>query len=332
MTRITPHITRLAPSPTGALHLGNARTFLVNWLMARQNGWRILLRIEDLDGPRIKRHADQQLIDDLRWLGIDWDEGPVYQSNRRPAYDAAVAQLLAAGLAYPCVCSRKEVDLAASAPHAEDGSAVYPGTCRGRFGTVAEALAATGRMPAIRFRVDTAELTFDDGFASADRWGDSGEPASSAGTYRHTCRPANHLGDFVIRKSDGTAAYQLAVVVDDAAAGVTDIVRGDDLLDSTPRQIMLYRALGLGDRIPRYWHLPLVIGEDGRRLAKRHGDTRLATHRQAGKTAGDVLALLAKWSGIEVPSPSHTAADLVGRFNLARMPHSPIIFSPADLP
>ncbi len=331
MTGPAPHITRLAPSPTGALHLGNARTFLVNWLMARQHGWRILLRIEDLDGPRIKRHADQQLIDDLRWLGIDWDDGPVYQSTRRPAYDAAVEQLLAAGLAYPCVCSRKEVDMAASAPHAEDGSAVYPGTCRGRFATVAEALAATGRMPAIRFRVDTPELTFDDGFAAADRWQASGDLASATGSYRHICWPASQLGDFVIRKSDGAAAYQLAVVVDDGAGGVTDIVRGDDLLDSTPRQIMLYRALRLDEHVPRYWHLPLVIGEDGRRLAKRHGDTRLATYREAGVTAGEILTLLARWSGMSSPAPIRSAADLVGQFDLIRMSHSPIVFAPADL-
>lgn len=331
MSEPAPHITRLAPSPTGALHLGNARTFLVNWLMARQNGWRVLLRIEDLDGPRIKRHADQQLVDDLRWLGIDWDAGPVYQSTRRATYDAAVDQLLAAGLAYPCVCSRKEVDLAASAPHAEDGAAVYPGTCRGRFATVAEALAATGRMPAIRFRVDTPELTFDDGFARADRWQASDAPASAAGTYRHTCRPSSHLGDFVIRKSDGTAAYQVAVVVDDAAAGVTDIVRGDDLLDSTPRQIMLYQALGLADRIPRYWHLPLVVGEDGRRLAKRHGDTRLSTYRHGGVTPGQILALLAQWCGIAVPTPIQSAAKLIGQFDLARMPRTAIVFTHADL-
>ena len=327
----TPHITRLAPSPTGAMHLGNARTFLVNWLMAQQNGWRILLRIEDLDGPRIKRHADEQLIDDLRWLGIDWDEGPLYQSTRTASYDGAVEQLVAAGLAYPCVCSRKEVDLAASAPHAEDGAAVYPGTCRGRFATVGQAFGAAGRLPAIRFRVDTPELTFDDGFAAADRWQASGEAACVAGGYRHTCCPARHLGDFVIRKSDGTAAYQLAVVVDDAAAGVTEIVRGDDLLDSTPRQIMLYRALGLGDRIPRYWHLPLVVGEDGRRLAKRHGDTRLASYRQAGVTAGEILALLARWCGIVLPMPVQSAVDLVGRLDLSRVPRGRIVFTPGDL-
>src|SRR4051812_13586575 len=145
-------VTRLAPSPTGALHLGNARTFLVNWLLARQEGWRILLRVEDLDGPRVKAGADRQAIEDLQWLGIDWNEGPVYQSTRAGVYRDAVDRLLAAGLAYPCICTRREVELAASAPHAEDGAAVYPGTCRGRFRNMEEArAAAAGREPAVRF-------------------------------------------------------------------------------------------------------------------------------------------------------------------------------------
>src|SRR5215216_5985671 len=135
----TVRVTRLAPSPTGALHLGNARSFLVNWLLARQLQWRVLLRIEDLDGPRLKPGADRQAVDDLRWLGIDWDEGPVYQSPRLGLYHGAIAKLIATGAAYPCVCSRKEVEAAASAPHAEDGAAVYPGTCRGRFHSIEDA-------------------------------------------------------------------------------------------------------------------------------------------------------------------------------------------------
>lgn len=347
-----PHITRLAPSPTGALHLGNARTFLVNWLMARQAGWKIVLRIEDLDGPRIKRNADTQLLADLQWLGIDWDEGPTCQSSRRQVYDAAVDQLLAAGLAYPCICSRKEVDLAASAPHAEDGAAVYPGTCRGRFSSLAAAAAASGRPPAIRFAVDDTPVVFQDGFAIPVSDTRSPAPAQtlpasppapgrtaplpspimadreSGPTLRHVYHPARQLGDFVIRKSDGTAAYQLAVVLDDLAAGVTDIVRGDDLLDSTPRQILLYRAMGRADAIPRYWHLPLVTGADGRRLAKRHGDTRLASYRDAGVTAGQILALLAHWCGIRHSGPLRTAADLLNHFDLASLPHGPIIFTP----
>lgn len=303
-------ITRLAPSPTGALHLGNARTFLANWLLARQNGWKIILRIEDLDGPRIKAGADRLAIDDLHWLGIDWDEGPIYQSTRLEIYAKAVQQLIDAGRAYPCICSRREIDLSASAPHAEDGSNVYPGTCRGKFKTVEEARAASGRNPAIRFAVDEEEIEFADAFAGQKKFDVKRE-----------------LGDFVISKADGTPAYQLAVVVDDAQMQVNEVVRGDDLLDSTPRQILLYRALGMADRIPRYAHLPLVIGEDGRRLAKRHGDTRIATYRNAGVPAQRVLAVLARWLGIEeLPTPI-SAQSLLDSFRLDRVPRQPIIFT-----
>lgn len=304
--------TRLAPSPTGALHLGNARTFLVNWLVARSRGWRVLLRIEDIDGPRIKRNADQQALDDLRWLGIDWDEEPAYQSSRLPHYAAAIERLLTAGHAYPCTCSRSEVALAASAPHAEDGAAVYPGTCRGRFADVASARESSGREPAIRFRVPGGAVTFVDGFAGPQSF-----------------EPETQLGDFVIAKADGTPAYQLAVVVDDLAAGVTDIVRGDDLLDSTPRQMLVYRALDAADRLPDYCHLPLVVGTDGRRLAKRHGDTRLSYYRQLGVPAGRVLELLARWCG-HPNRDVHSAADLLDGFALDRLPRERIVFTAAD--
>src|SRR5688572_25782750 len=211
-------ITRLAPSPTGALHLGNARTFLVNWLLARQRGWRIILRIEDIDGPRIKPGADRLLLEDLEWLGLDWDEGPVYQTTRLPLYQQTIERLIASGHAYPCVCSRREVELAASAPHAEDGATVYPGTCRDRFVSVEEAKACIGRSPAIRFRVPDEVVTFDDAFRGPQSFD-----------------LARQVGDCVIAKADATPAYQLAVVVDDAAMDVTDVVRGDDLIDSTPR-------------------------------------------------------------------------------------------------
>jgi glutamyl-tRNA synthetase len=300
-------ITRLAPSPTGALHLGNARTFLVNWLLARQQGWRIILRIEDLDGPRIKCGADQQAIEDLRWLGIDWDEGPIYQSARREKYDEAVGELIQSGSTFICLCSRKDVESAASAPHASDGARIYPGTCRNVLYDL-----MPGTPFAVRFRVPDEVITFDDRFAG-----------------RQTFDVARQIGDFVISKSDDTPAYQLAVVVDDADMGVTDVVRGDDLLDSTPRQMLLYRALGLGDRIPNYYHLPLVIGPDGRRLAKRHGDTRLATYRNTGTTAGQILKLLASWCGIDDVGDDVRATDFVGRFDLARLPRSPIVFGTA---
>jgi glutamyl-tRNA synthetase len=305
-------ITRLAPSPTGALHLGNARTFLINWLLARQLGWRIILRIEDLDGPRIKRGATDQLLIDLNWLGLDWDEGPIYQSTRRDIYREAIRRLLRSGDAYPCICTRSEVESAASAPHAEDGSAVYPGTCRGRFATVEEATKAGGRAPAIRFRVPQTTVEWTDRFAGPQRF-----------------EVAKQLGDFVIAKADQTPAYQLAVVVDDAAAGVTQVVRGDDLLDSTPRQMLLYQALGLADRTPTYYHLPLVVGTDGRRLAKRHGDTRLSHYRDAKVPASRVLGLLARWCGIEAGDDVKSATELLSRFDMSRVPRSRIVFDAA---
>ncbi len=273
--------TRLAPSPTGALHLGNARTFLVNWLLARQRNWRITLRIEDLDGPRIKSGADRGLIGDLQWLGLDWDEGPIYQSARLDRYADAMDRLTKSGNVYPCVCTRKEIEASANAPHPEDGSSVYPGTCRDRFTSIEAAQTATGRVPALRFRVHPERVKYNDAIRGQVLY----EMAA--------------LGDFVVAKGDGTPAYQLAVVVDDAAMGISDVVRGDDLLDSTPRQILIYNALGFARQIPRDWHLPLVVGSDGRRLAKRHGDTRLAYYREQGVPSDRLLALLARWCGIE---------------------------------
>jgi glutamyl-tRNA synthetase len=320
-------LTRLAPSPTGALHLGNARTFLVNWLLARQHGWRILLRIEDLDGPRIKPGSTQQAIEDLQWLGLDWALGPIFQSGQLPIYATAVEKLLRVGLAYPCICTRREVESAASAPHAEDGSAIYQGTCRGRFASVQEAANFAGRPPAIRFAVPDEVIEWTDQFAGPQR-----------------CDAARQLGDFVIAKADGTPAYQLAVVVDDMASNVTHIVRGDDLLDSTPRQMLLYRALaaahGLEDRItaagalmddyPRYFHLPLVVGPDGYRLAKRHGDSRLSFYRQRGVPVSRVLQLLARWCGINDAGHAPSASSLLNRFNLATMSRERIVFSRDD--
>jgi glutamyl-tRNA synthetase len=307
-----PRITRLAPSPTGALHLGNARTFLVNWWIARQRGWRIILRMEDLDGPRIKAGADHQAIEDLKWLGIDWDEGPIYQSPRAAIYNRAAMQLLAEGKAYPCVCTRRDVERVASAPHAEDGAAVYPGTCRGKYASIEQAQAESGRAPAIRFAVPQGAVEFAD-------------------QVKGVCRflPAKELGDFVILKGDGTAAYQLAVVIDDAEMAITDVVRGDDLLDSTPRQLLLYHALGLASRIPAYYHLPLVVGTDGRRLAKRHGDTRLAHYRRRGVSSERIVGLVARWCGMDVKDA--TARELIERFDLGRLPEDRIVFEEAKL-
>ena len=333
-------ITRLAPSPTGALHLGNARTFLATWLIARQRGWKIVMRIEDLDGPRIKPEAAQQAIDDLRWLGLDWDGDIVYQSHRLQEYSQAIAALCETGLAYPCTCTRKEIEQAASAPHASDGSAVYPGTCRDRYASFDNAR-ARGKPVAIRmgmrpyravgggrgqewvnidgeivkigFTVLPGELppfTFVDEFAGPK-----------------TFNVARDIGDFVLAKPDETPSYQLAVVVDDIEAGVTDVIRGDDLLDSVPRQSYLYGLL-YGPS-PRYGHLPLVIGEDGGRLAKRHGDTRLSFYREADVSARRVRALLGRWFGLPAVE-ERSIESLLSSFSVGRVAKSPIVMTSRD--
>jgi len=298
---------RLAPSPTGALHLGNARTFLLHWLVVRAAGGTLLLRIDDLDGPRVRRGAADEALEDLRWLGLDWDEaeGVLVQSRRAAVYDEAASRLVAAGHAYPCVCTRAEVASAASAPHGAEGPP-YPGTCRGRWRSVDEAAAATGRPAALRFAVPQGPVRFDDDFAGAQEF-----------------LPAEETGDFVIRKSNGTAAYQLATVVDDAESGVDLVVRGADLLPSTARQILLQRALGLPH--PRWMHFPLVVGPDGRRLAKRHGDTTLRALRAIGWTAEALVGRIASESGLAEPGTSLRPRDLLARFDLARVPRASLV-------
>ncbi|MBL8753522.1 MAG: tRNA glutamyl-Q(34) synthetase GluQRS [Planctomycetes bacterium] len=294
---------RLAPSPTGALHLGNARTFLLAWLSVRSRGGTLLLRLEDIDGPRIKAGAAQQTIDDLRWLGLDWDGEVVVQSERLLRYQAAAAQLVAGGHAYPCVCTRSEIDAAASAPHeAGDDGPVYPGTCRGRFADLAVAKVATGRDAALRFRVDVDAVPFVDGFAGPQ-----------AGKVR---------GDFVVQKRDGGPAYQLAVVVDDAAQGVTEVVRAADLLPSTPRQLLVYRALGLTP--PTFVHVPLVVGADGLRLAKRHGDTSLRHFRERGVRAEQVVGYLAYLCGLRPRGGPCLPRDLLGGFSWSALAKGPV--------
>ncbi len=299
-------IGRLAPSPTGAQHFGNARTYLIAWLATRAKGGRLVLRIEDIDSPRIKPGAAIQVCEDLRWLGLDWDDGPVYQTTRLPLYDAALKRLQEAELVYPCTCSRLDVERAASAPHGDHDGPVYPGTCAFQRAADAAGLAAPF---AWRFRVGVGKSEFDDGFM---------------GRVQVDLHEVG--GDFVIWKSAGTPAYQLAVVVDDAAQGVSEVIRGDDLVSSTPRQLLLYDALGLA--VPQFFHVPLVVGPDGRRLAKRHGDTRLATLRAAGIRAEAVVGLLA-WScgWIERIEPI-TVNDLLPRFRWESIPRSAFVLTP----
>jgi glutamyl-tRNA synthetase len=302
--------TRLAPSPTGALHLGNARTFLVNWAIARQRGWRILLRIEDLDGPRIKRDAAVEAIDILQWLGIDWDEGPVYQSANLKPYRVALESLAARGLAYPCRCTRTQIAAASlSAPHGDDHELRYPGTCRPP--TPPPASSGEGADIAWRFFTSPGPIHFTDDLA---------------GLQSHDVQTT--VGDFLIATKGGLPSYQLAVVVDDARQGITHIVRGDDLLTSTPRQMLLYEALNLGPP-PSYIHLPLVKGPDGRRLAKRHGDTRIAHYREQGVPPERIIGLLAEWCAIG-PRHQMSCREFVERLDLRKMAREAVVFSTED--
>lgn len=300
------YVGRLAPSPTGALHLGNVRTFMIAWLRARQAGGKVILRMEDLDHPKHKPGAAEQAIEDLRWLGFDWDE-EFAQSERKALYAAALARLRAQGLAYPCVCSRRDVDAAQSAPHAGE-QLRYPGICRDRFASWGEAAAFSGRMPCWRFRTPAgARVAFEDGFVG-----------------HYEMDVSAQLGDFPLARDENGAGYAVAVTVDDAAMGVTEVVRGDDLLPATPPQILLYRALGLTP--PAFFHVPLVVGPDGRRLAKRHGDTRITSFRAAGVEPEAIIGFLACASGIVSDKKPVGLKSLTGLFDPSRLPRGPLVF------
>lgn len=299
---------RLAPSPTGGLHVGHARTFLIAWLAARSAGGRIVLRLEDIDSGRVRPEALTGIVEDLEWLGFDWDEGPIRQSERLSLYEEALGRLKQSELVYPCTCTRAEILAAASAPHAGEEGPVYPGTCAGRTSADALALAEQGRTFAWRFRVPSGEIRWDDALRGAC-----------------AIDPAQHGGDFVVGRSGGEPAYQLAVVVDDAAMGITQVVRGDDLLTSTPRQILLFRALG--SPAPTFAHIPLTIGPDGRRLAKRDGSIKLASLRAEGIDPRSLIGWLAMscgWSDRVEPSSPH---DWVGRFRWGAISRDPFTAS-----
>lgn len=307
-------MTRLAPSPTGALHLGNARTFLINWALARREGWKVVLRIEDFDTPRVKAETVRGVPETLSWLGMDWDEGPVIQSAEIGAHEGAMERLRAAGVVYPCELSRTQIEAAASA------SAPQEGDHETRFGPelrpagfeVGRAWAGWSRERNWRFATEPGRVEFVDAFAGA-----------------RAPEPARTIGDFLVWTKRGVPAYQLAVVVDDHRQGVTDVVRGDDLVDSAARQLLLYRALGWEDE-PRYWHLPLVVGEDGRRLAKRHGDTRLDAYRARGVPAEAVIGLCAHWCGVIPQRGVLSAREFLDGLRVDRIAKEPITFTAED--
>ncbi len=296
---------RLAPSPTGAQHVGNARTYLIAWLSARTRGGSVRLRVEDIDVWRNRPGAKEQLAADLRWLGLDWDGEPVVQSERLADHVAALERLKQLDLVYPCTCTRTDIQSAASAPHQDHEGPTYPGTCAHRRAADAAGLTVPY---AWRFRV-TDTPAFTDLYAGPQQL-----DLKRAG------------GDFVVWRSADVPAYQLAVVTDDAAEGVTEVVRGDDLLTSTPRQLLLYRSLGLTS--PDFVHVPLVVGPDGRRLAKRHGDTRLAALRANGVSAERLLGLLAYSCGwLPIVTPV-SAKELLPMFRLDAIPREPFALTP----
>jgi glutamyl-tRNA synthetase len=294
---------RFAPSPTGTLHLGNLRTALLAWLYARAQDAPFLLRVEDLDSGRVRPHFEAQQLADLAAIGLDWDGPVVRQSERSERYDAALEQLAADGALYPCWCTRAEIREAASAPHGPLPEGHYPGTCRRLTAAQRAEREASGRPPALRVDAGGAAVAFVDRL--------------------HGPREGV-VDDFVVRRNDGAFAYNLAVVVDDGAQAVGEVVRGDDLLDSTPRQLWLAARLGLGGPDGfSYAHVPLVLGHDGARLAKRHGAVTLADRLEQGERAEDVRAHLAASVGLAQPGERLSPAELVARFDPRRFAPPP---------
>ncbi|HEX8107550.1 MAG TPA: tRNA glutamyl-Q(34) synthetase GluQRS [Kofleriaceae bacterium] len=299
---------RFAPSPTGDLHLGNLRTALLAWLFARSAGGAFVLRVEDLDRPRVRPGAGAQMLADLHWLGLDWDEGPdvggplgpYTQSIRQALYAGALARLRDRDLLYPCYCTRAELQALAgiaSAPQGGDDTPRYPGTCRDLSERQRRQREREGRRPALRFRVPDAEIAFDDHIAGPRRE-----------------QVAASVGDFVVRRSDGIVAYQLAVVVDDALMGITQVVRGADLLTSTARQLALFDALGYA-RPQSFAHVPLALDPNGVRMAKRDASSGIGEARSSGLDHRVVLGALAASAGIWPPGETATPDQLVAAFD-----------------
>ena len=302
---------RFAPSPSGRMHLGNLFCALLSWLSVKSQGGEWILRIEDLDTDRCRPDYARQVEEDLRWLGLAWDEGgstggpdaSYFQSQRTALYEAALERLREMGRVYPCFCTRAQLH-AASAPHREDGLTVYPGTCRDLTPEEIARREASGRRGALRLRVPEETVTFTDGHL--------GELTEYLPT---------DCGDFLLRRSDGLFAYQLAVVVDDAAMGITEVVRGADLLSSTPRQLLLYELLGW--EAPEFFHFPLLLSPDGRRLSKRDGDLGLASLRER-YTPEEIVGKLAYLAGQNPGGGPRTPEALAQGFHWDAVPRQDI--------
>ena len=269
---------RFAPSPTGFLHVGGARTALFNWLWARHTGGTLVLRIEDTDVERSTGEMIADILDGLEWLGLEWDEGPIHQSDRRDAHREAVEALVESGDAYPCFCTVEDLEAERKAAIARKESYVYSGRCRDLSPAEFAERKAAGAPHTIRFRVPGGETTWEDV------------------VHGRTAFENDTIGDFIVLRSDGTPVYNLAVTVDDRDAGITHVIRGDDHIPNTPKQILLYRALGAD--VPRFAHVPLILGSDKSKLSKRHGAVSVTEYREEGYLSDafvNFLALLG-WS------------------------------------
>lgn len=308
---------RFAPSPSGRMHLGNLFSALLAWLSVRKAGGVMVLRMEDLDPDRCRAEYAEQLAGDLQWLGLDWDEGyqrggphaPYLQSERTGHYAAAFHSLEDKGLIYPCFCTRAE-RLSASAPHRSDGQAVYGGTCR-TLSAEERIERAHVRPPAWRVMAADRTVSFTDGLQ---------------GPYEENL--LRDCGDFILRRSDGVYAYQLAVVCDDGEMGISQVVRGRDLLDSTPRQLYLYELLGL--RPPEFYHVPLLLAPDGRRLSKRDRDLDMGALRQR-YTPEELLGLLACLAGLLDRPEAIPSRELIPFFSWEKVPTQDIVMGEAHL-
>lgn len=292
---------RFAPSPTGRMHLGNVFSALLSWLSAKSQGGTWLLRIEDIDPQRSRLEYAELIMDDLHWLGLDWDEGPYYQSERGDIYEHYLKQLTDNGLTYPCYCTRADI-LATQAPHESDGRVVYKGTCRNLAPGVKTGPAA------IRMKVPSEGkgiLSFTDGHYGMQ-----------------TIDLTTHCGDFIVRRKDGAWAYQLAVVVDDALMGINEVVRGCDLLLSSPQQIYLAQQLGFAP--PHFTHLPLLCNKQGQRLSKRDQSLDMAALRTSN-TPEEIIGMLAHAAGLQQSNEPITAQELVGEFSWDKIPTNNII-------
>jgi glutamyl-tRNA synthetase len=304
---------RFPPSPTGLLHVGSARTALYNWLYARHTGGSLVLRFEDTDRARSTDEAVDQALRVLEWLGIDWDEGPIRQTERLPVYGEIAERLITEGNAYRCYCTPQELDAERKRRQAAQLPLVYSGRCRDLIDEQRAAFEAEGRTPAVRFRFDPAgETMIEDMVRGVVQWDNALQ------------------GDFIILRSDGIPTYQFANPVDDIDAGITHVLRGEDLLSSTPRQLAVYRALGAPE--PLFAHLPMILGPDKKRLSKRHGAVSVEEYRDLGylaETMRNYLALIG-WS-FDDKTTVMTTPELVERFTIERVNRSPGVFDVAKL-